>query len=73
MTAIADLLSRTDRERLLERLAELGDLAGLMRQPGGLPSVPEPAPLCRSTSENSPTKFSSESITKFSTTERTRP
>ena len=38
MTAIADLLTRADRQRLLERLAELGDLAGL-------PSVPEPVPL----------------------------
>ena len=47
MTAIADLISRADRQRLLERLAELGDLAGLMRQPGGLPSVPEPVPLHR--------------------------
>jgi hypothetical protein len=47
VTAIADLLTRADRQRLEERLAELRDLAGLMREPGGLASVPEPVPLCR--------------------------
>lgn len=55
MTAIAELLSAPDRRRLLEHLAEadereldrLAGLARLMREPGGLPSVPEPAPLHR--------------------------
>ena len=50
MTALAA------RRRLLERLAEpdadrrereLAALDRLMREPGGLPSVPEPAPLHR--------------------------
>ena len=47
VTALADLVSDRDRRRLLERLSELGDLADLMRQPGGLPSMPELAPLHR--------------------------
>ena len=46
MTALADL-TRGDRRRLLERLAELGELADLMREPGGLAEVPEPPPLHR--------------------------
>jgi hypothetical protein len=41
------LFTRAERERLLERLDELCDLADLMRQPGGLPSVREPVPLHR--------------------------
>jgi hypothetical protein len=47
VTAIADLLAAADRECLLERLAELGDLAGLMRERGTLAAVPEPVPLHR--------------------------
>ncbi len=47
MTAIADLLSRSERERLLERLAELRDLADLMEERGYLPPAPEPVPLHR--------------------------
>jgi hypothetical protein len=47
MTAIADRISRADRQRLLEHLAEADELDRLMRQPGGLPSVPEPVPLHR--------------------------
>lgn len=47
MTAIAAPLTRETRARLLERLAELGDLDGLMRQPGGLAEAPEPVPLHR--------------------------
>jgi hypothetical protein len=47
VTAIADLLRPADRERLLGRVRELDELAGLMRQPGGLAQVPEPVPLCR--------------------------
>ena len=46
MTALAEM-SKADRRRLLERLAELGELAALMREPGGLAEVPEPAPLHR--------------------------
>jgi hypothetical protein len=47
MTAIADLLTRVDRRRLAERLAEADELDRLIREPGGLPSVPEPVPLHR--------------------------
>ena len=55
MTAIGDLLTRETRARLLEHLADaddqeldrLAELAALMRQPGGLPSAPEPPPLHR--------------------------
>ena len=47
MTAIADLLTRADRRRLLEHLAEVDELDRLMRERGGLPSVPEPVPLHR--------------------------
>jgi len=36
LTSIADRLSRADRERLLDRLAELRELDRLMRQPGTL-------------------------------------
>ena len=46
MTALA-ALSRTDRERLLERLAELRDLDRLMRESGSLTSPDQPAPLHR--------------------------
>jgi hypothetical protein len=69
MTALADLLSDRDRRRLEDRLAELGGLADLMRQPGTLPSVPEPVPLHRSRgrTENCSTSFSE----NCSTTERT--
>jgi hypothetical protein len=54
MTAIADLLTRETRARLLERWRELDELAELMRQPGGLPAVPEPPPLCRPSREEAP-------------------
>ncbi len=68
MTAIADLVSRADRQRLLERLAVLRELADLMREPGGLPSVPEPVPLCRRHRDNT---LSTENTTTLSTPERT--
>lgn len=45
MTAVADLISRADRDRLLKRLAEWRDLDGAMRKPGGMPAVPEPPAL----------------------------
>jgi hypothetical protein len=54
VTAIADLLHRADRERLLERVRELEELAGLMRQPRGLAEAPEPVPphrACRAEEE----------------------
>jgi hypothetical protein len=47
VTALGDLLTRETRERLLERVRELDELAVLMRQPGGLAEPPEPPPLCR--------------------------
>jgi len=47
VTAIANLVSRETRARLLERLDELDGLADLMRQPGGLPEAPEAPPLHR--------------------------
>ena len=46
MTAIARL-SRADRERILERLAELRGLAELMRERGTLAEPHEPVPLHR--------------------------
>ena len=46
MTALT-YLTRSGRVRLAERLAEVHDLDRLMREPGGLPSVPEPEPLHR--------------------------
>jgi hypothetical protein len=45
VTAVADLISRADRARLLERLGEWRDLADAMRQPGSLATVPPPRPL----------------------------
>lgn len=36
MTALADMLSRRDHERLLERLDELAEIDRKMRQPGAL-------------------------------------
>jgi hypothetical protein len=47
MTADTELLSRADRERLVQRLDELADLEREMRRPGGLAEVPEPPPLHR--------------------------
>jgi len=40
MTTLADL-TRSDRQRLLEYLAEADELDRLMRQPGGLASARE--------------------------------
>lgn len=68
MTTLADLI-RTDRRRLLEHLAEAGDLDRLMRERGGLPSVPEPVPLCRASRDT--TKLVNVSTTTLVTTERT--
>ena len=45
VTAVADLISQADRDRLLRRLAEWRELDGAMRQPGGMPAVPEPPAL----------------------------
>ena len=47
MTAIAALLSRAERERLLERMAELRDTDRDMRKPGTLAAPGEPVPLHR--------------------------
>ena len=49
MTALAAMLSRADRERLLERLHELRDLDREMRRPGSLASPDEPIALHRAT------------------------
>lgn len=46
MTAIAEL-SRADRIRLAERVAELADLDRLMRERGTLAEPDEPVPLHR--------------------------
>jgi hypothetical protein len=46
LTAAARL-SRTDRERILERLAELRGLPELMRERGTLAEPDEPVPLHR--------------------------
>lgn len=45
MTALADLLGPADRDRLLARLGELRDLAGVMREPGSLAALPPATPL----------------------------
>ncbi len=45
MTAIADLITRADRDRLLKRLAEWREVADLMRERGGLAPLPAPRPL----------------------------
>ena len=45
MTAVADLLSPADRERLAARLAELRGLDSAMRQPGSLAALPPATPL----------------------------
>ena len=47
MTTIASMLSRADRERLLERLRELRALDREMRAPGSLAAPEEPVPLHR--------------------------
>jgi len=47
MTAIAAMLSRADRERLLERLRELRALDRETRLPGSLAAPDEPVPLHR--------------------------
>jgi hypothetical protein len=75
VTALADL-TRADRRRLLEHIGDedeldrLAGLARLMREPGGLPSVPEPLPLCR-TARTLPPPRSPNSSTTLSTPERT--
>lgn len=45
VTAIADLISPADRDRLLKRLAEWRDLDALVRQRGSLAPLPPPRPL----------------------------
>jgi hypothetical protein len=54
MTSVADLLSPADRDRLLRRLAEWRELDGAMRQPGGMPAVPEPPALHKMASAGRP-------------------
>jgi len=53
MTAIAAMLSRADRERLLARLRELRTLDREMRRPGSLASPDEPIALHRATRQQS--------------------
>lgn len=45
MTALADIITREARTRLLERLDELDDLDRDMRRPGLLPGSAEPSAL----------------------------
>jgi hypothetical protein len=45
VTAIADLISPADRDRLSRRLGEWRDLDQTMRKPGGMPAAPEPPAL----------------------------
>jgi hypothetical protein len=47
VTAIADLISRADRDRLRKRQADLGTLDRLMRERVSLPPAPVPVPLHR--------------------------
>ena len=77
MTALADLLGPADRRRLFKHLDQADELDRLMRERGGLPSVPEQVPLHRAGgtkfSTESTTKFSIESTTTSSTTDRATP
>ena len=52
MTAVAALLTPTDRERLLERLRELREVDREMRAPGSLAAPDEPVPLHRAGRED---------------------
>lgn len=45
MTAVADLISRTTRQRVARRQAELRQLAALMRERAALAPAPVPVPL----------------------------
>ena len=45
MTAIADLVSRAERQHLEDRLAELREIDREMRRPGTLAATCEPPPL----------------------------
>ncbi len=47
MTTVAAMLSRADRERLIERLRELRETARLMEERGSLASPAAPVPLHR--------------------------
>jgi hypothetical protein len=47
VTAITALLTRADRQRLLERLAEHEDTRRLMTERGSLAAPDEPVPLHR--------------------------
>ena len=47
MSAVGDLISRADRDRLLKRLAEWRDLDALVRERVGLAPTPVPPPLHR--------------------------
>ena len=47
MTTVANLLTPTDRQRLLERLRELRALDREMRAPGSLAAPGAPVPLHR--------------------------
>lgn len=54
MTALADLLSPAERTRLADRLAELRGLDRLVREPGGMPAVPEPPALHQMNAQEGP-------------------
>ena len=45
MTAIADLITPAERDRLAARLAEWRQLDALVRERGGLTALPPPTPL----------------------------
>jgi hypothetical protein len=45
VTAVADLISPANRDRLAARLAELRELASLMRERAGLAAPPPPVSL----------------------------
>jgi hypothetical protein len=55
MTALSDLIDPADRERLLERMRELGELDRLVREPGrNRPPDPPPALADITTERNAP-------------------
>jgi hypothetical protein len=54
VTVIGDLITRAERERLLERLDELEDTDRVMRRPGSLAAPAEPIPLHRAARGEAP-------------------
>jgi hypothetical protein len=65
VTAIADLLSRRDRDRLAARMRELGELARLARERGRQVPAPPPKPLHELAREHGVTEGNRDSIARL--------